>query len=57
MRVVKAALKRAGFDLKYSRTAQNPGYDFAGEISLHSHVKKEIAGALIVAVPEFIENI
>jgi hypothetical protein len=46
MRVVKAALKRAGFDLKYSRTGEKPGYYFAGESSLHPDVRKEIAGAL-----------
>jgi hypothetical protein len=46
MRVVKAALKRAGFDLKYSRAGEKPGYYFAGESPLHPDVKKEIAGAL-----------
>lgn len=46
MRVVKAALKRAGFDLKYSRAGDHPGYYIAGEPSLHQDVKKEIAGAL-----------
>jgi hypothetical protein len=46
MRVVKAALKQAGFDLKYSRTGEKPGYYFAGEAPLHPDVKKEIAGAL-----------
>jgi hypothetical protein len=46
MRVVKAALKQAGFDLKYSRTEDRPGYYIAGEPSLHSDVKMEIAGAL-----------
>jgi hypothetical protein len=46
MRVVKAALKQAGFNLKYSRTKEKPGYYFAGEDSLHPDVIKEIAGAL-----------
>jgi hypothetical protein len=46
MRVVKAALKQAGFDLKYSRTGGRPGYYIAGEASLHPDVKKKIAGAL-----------
>jgi hypothetical protein len=46
MRVVKAALKQAGFDLKYSRMKEKPGYYFAGEAPLHPIVKEEIAGAL-----------
>lgn len=46
MRVVKAALKRTGFDLKYSREGDQPGYYLSGEPSLHPDVKKEIAGAL-----------
>jgi hypothetical protein len=46
MRVVKAALKQAGFDLKYSRTKGKSGYYLAGEDSLHPDVKKEIVGAL-----------
>jgi len=46
MRVVKAALKQAGHNLKYSRTGDLPGYYIAGEAALHSDVKKEIAGAL-----------
>ena len=46
MRVVKAALKRADFDLKYSRAGDHPGYYIAEEPSLHQDVKKEIAGAL-----------
>lgn len=55
MRVVKAALKQAGFDLKYSRTGDHPGYYIAGEPSLHSDVKKEIAGALKEIDPKQIE--
>ena len=46
MRVVKAAMKRAGLDLKYSRTGNRPGYYIAGEAPLHPDVKKEIVGAL-----------
>ena len=46
MREVKATLKQAGFDLKFSRSLVRPGYYFAGEASLHPNVKKEIAGAL-----------
>jgi hypothetical protein len=46
MRVVKAAIKRAGFDLKYSRAGDRPGYYIAGDAILHPDVKKEIAGAL-----------
>ncbi|HSG43100.1 MAG TPA: hypothetical protein VLA72_08085 [Anaerolineales bacterium] len=46
MRVVKAAMERAGFFLKYSRAGERPGYYIAGEAPLHSEVKKEIAGAL-----------
>jgi hypothetical protein len=55
MRVVKAALKRAGFDLKYSRTAEYLGYYLAGESSLHLNVKNEIAGALKELDPQQIE--
>ena len=46
MRVVKVALKQAGFSLKYSRTGDRPGYYIVGEAHLHPDVKKEIAGAL-----------
>jgi len=46
MRVVKAALKQIGFDLKFSRSEDKLGYYFAGEDSLHPDVKKELAGAL-----------
>jgi hypothetical protein len=55
MRVVKAALKEAGFDLKYSRTGEKPGYYFAGEASLHPDINKEIAGALKEIDPEQIK--
>lgn len=46
MRVVKVALKQAGFNLKYSRSGEKTGYYLAGEALLHPDVKKEIAGAL-----------
>jgi len=46
MRVVKAAMQRAGLDLKYSRAGDRRGYYIAGETILHPDVKKEIAGAL-----------
>lgn len=46
LRVVKAALKHAGYELKYSRRRGNQGYYLAGEAPLHPQVKKEIAGAL-----------
>jgi hypothetical protein len=55
MRVVKSALKQAGFDLKYSRTGEKPGYYLAGEASLHPNVKKEIVGALNEIDPEQVE--
>jgi len=45
MRVVKAALKQIDFDMKFNRSMDKSGYYFAGEDSLHSDVKKEIAGA------------
>ena len=46
MRVVKAALKRCGFLVNYSRSKDSPGYYFSGREALHSSVKAEIAGAL-----------
>ena len=46
MRVVKTALKQAGFELKYSRTGDHLGYYIAGEGHLHPDVNKELAGAL-----------
>jgi hypothetical protein len=55
MRVVKVALKQAGFDLKYSRTEEMPGYYFVGEASLHPGVKREIAGVLKEIDPKQIE--
>jgi hypothetical protein len=55
MRVVKVALKRAGFELKYSRTGDHLGYYIEGEGHLHPDVKKEIAGALSEIDQEQIE--
>jgi hypothetical protein len=46
MRVVKAALRRAGHEVKYSRNIENQGYYFTGEPLLHPDIKKEIVGAL-----------
>ena len=46
MRMVKAALKLAGYEVKYSRHQEKPGYYIFGEASLHPDVKKEIVGAL-----------
>ena len=56
MRVVKAALKQAGFELKYSRSGEKLGYYFAGESPLHPDVKKEIAGALQEIDPKQVES-
>ena len=42
---VKAALKQAGYEVKYSRHQEKPGYYIFGEESLHPCVKKEIAEA------------
>lgn len=55
MRVVKAALKQAGFELKYSRSGEKPGYFFAREAPLHPGVKEEIAGALKEIDPKQME--
>ena len=55
MRVVKSALKQAGFKLKYSRNREIPGYYLAGEPALHPDVEKEIVGALSELDSEQIE--
>jgi hypothetical protein len=55
LRAVKAALKRAGWHLKYSRTPNRQGYYFAGEAAVHPDVKSEIAGALDELDPQQIE--
>lgn len=46
MRVVKEALRRAGYELKYSRRKERSGYYLANEPALGEKVKKEIAGAI-----------
>ena len=46
MRVVKEALRRAGYELKYSRRKERSGYYLANEPALGEKVKKEIAGAV-----------
>ena len=46
MRVVKQALKEAGFEVKYSRRKNESGYYLAGGSRLSIEVKKEIAGAI-----------
>ena len=46
MRVVKEALRRAGYELKYSRKKERSGYYLADEPALGEDVKKEIAGAV-----------
>ena len=46
MRMVRAALKLAGYEVKYSRHQEKPGYYIFGEEPLHPDVKKEIGGAL-----------
>jgi len=55
MRVVKAALKQAGYSLKYSRTEKKTGYYLAGEAPLHPALKAAIAGALKEIDPKQIE--
>ena len=46
MRVVKQALKEAGFRVKYSRKKNSDGYYLEGKSRLSEEVKKEIAGAI-----------
>ena len=46
MRVVKQALKEAGFELGYCRKKDNKGYYLAGEPRLSKIVQKEISGAI-----------
>jgi len=46
MRVVKQALREAGFEVKYSRKKNNDGYYLEGMSRLSKEVKKEIAGAI-----------
>ncbi len=46
MRVVKAALKHAGYELRYSRKSEQPGYFIAGEPALHPDLEKALVAAL-----------
>jgi hypothetical protein len=46
MRVVKAALRHAGHELKYSRKSEQPGYFIAGEPALHPDMQKALVAAL-----------
>lgn len=46
MRVVRAALSRSGYTLRYSRTKVQGGYYLAGEKALHPDTCQEIAGAV-----------
>ena len=46
MRVVRTALKHAGYELSYSRKREKPGYYLAGEPDLHPNEEKTIQGAL-----------
>ncbi len=55
MRVVKAALKRSGYDLQYSRKVNKPGYYLASQPSLHPDEEKAIQGALRELDPRQIE--
>ena len=55
MRVVKAALKRSGFEVKFSRSKDRSGYYFAGEEALHAEVRAGIAGALLEIDPRQID--
>ncbi len=55
MRVVKAALKRSGYDLKYSRKAGRPGYYLARQPGLHPDEEEAIRGALRELDPRQIE--
>jgi hypothetical protein len=55
MRVVKAALKRSGHDLKYSRGLERPGYYLAREPSLHPDEERAIRAALRELDPRQVE--
>ncbi len=46
MRGLKAALRRSGYALKYSRKLQRPGYYLVGEPALHPDVEKAVRAAL-----------
>lgn len=55
MRVVKAALKYAGYKLKYSRKSEQAGYYIAGEPVLHPDQVKSLVAALNEVDPQQIE--
>ncbi len=55
MRIVKAALKRSGYDLKYSRKVDRPGYYLAKEPGLHPDEERAICAALRELDPRQIE--
>ncbi len=55
MRVVKAALKQAGYVMKYSRKSEQPGYFFAGKPALHPNLEKALVAALNELDPRQIE--
>ncbi len=46
MRFVKSAFSQAGYDLKYSRSSEFPGYYLSGEGLLHEEIKRAIQGAM-----------
>ena len=46
MRVVKNAFHKAGYTLKYNRSANRPGYYLEGEPALHPDASKAISGAI-----------
>ncbi len=46
MRVVKQAFKQAGYDLKFSRRKQNPGYYLAGQPRLRLDLAQALGGSI-----------
>jgi len=46
MRFVKKAFSNAGYTLKYSRSAETPGYYLQGEGNLHEDIQLAIRGAI-----------
>ena len=54
-RVVKAALKHAGYELKYSRKSGQAGYFIAGEPALHPDLQKALVAALNEVDPQQME--
>jgi len=55
MCVVKAALKHAGYELKYSRKIGQAGYFIAGEPALHPDLEKSLVAALNEVDPQQME--